>query len=181
MWRERGEMLETRSERYHYQGGVGFASWCYLQVYRGAGDDVVVVVCSEDPQNPGTAITNWAEHLAYAIWREEGQPRYFCWIEHYPESTHPGDEATCDLVQFRRRAGGEFYDPQWQHVGCAAAEKLTQQEDLTALPEHWRSIAPPSPWLNCRRCGQDLGAGEVLAGAGLCTSCQQQAARRGGV
>jgi hypothetical protein len=168
-------MLETRSERYHYTGGVGFPSWCYLQVYHGA-DEVVVVVCSEDPQNPGTAVTNWVEHLAYAIWREEGCPRYFCWIEHYPEAAHPGDEATCDLVRFYQRAAGDFYDPQWQHVECAAAEALTQQEGLRALPEHWRSIALQQLYLSCRRCGQALRAGEVLAGAELCTVCHQHTA-----
>src|SRR5947209_6056123 len=123
-------MLETRAERYHYKGGVGFPPWCYLHIYHAAVDDVAVVVCWEDPQNPGTSVTNWAAHLASAIWREEGCPRYFCWIEHYPEATHPGDGATCDLVQFYQRADGEFYDPQWQNVGCAAAEALTHQEGL---------------------------------------------------
>src|SRR5215470_19803845 len=85
--------------RYDYKGFWSCDSCCDIEVHR-RNDGKYVFVATELPDNPGTSVTNFAEHLATAMRRQYGlKPEEVIWIEHYPEAKDRRKE-DFDLVRF---------------------------------------------------------------------------------
>jgi hypothetical protein len=71
--------------RYNYKG-FWCDSVCDIEVNR-RNDGKYVFVVTEPPNNPGTSMTNYGEHLATAVRRQHGlKPGDLIWIEHHLES-----------------------------------------------------------------------------------------------
>ena len=80
-------------------------------------------IATELPDNPGTSITNYAEHLASAL---RGQyrlkPEEQIWIEHYPEAKDRREDF--DLVRFSGTEGDSFRNPVWTRITEHAVDEL---------------------------------------------------------
>jgi hypothetical protein len=95
---------------------------------------MVVVIASELADNPGTSVTNWAEHLVTAACRQYGfDPSRILWIEHYPDRRTPGKtqrdpifEEHFDLVSFHRE-DTRFSRPTWTRITRRQVETLLGQ------------------------------------------------------
>ncbi len=161
-------MQQVQSSRHCFQGPTGGAAWCDVTVYRGT-DRSIVIVCAECPDNPGISITNYAEELALQLWHRLDRPAIFSWIEHYPAESRPQHNESFDQVSFRFQEA-RFVDVQWRPISRAALTVLLAGPGVAGQPD-WHSIRLPALVLDCRRCEQPLGAGELLAGAGLCAAC----------
>lgn len=110
----------------------------YLPEDLGASLDAPVVLCSELPENPGTSVTNAAEHLAAEVIAAHGlEKRPPIWVEHYPRSEaerQAGLKETFDLVIFEDHdvrevlKGGEWRrtigEPTWRTLDRASVEAL---------------------------------------------------------
>jgi hypothetical protein len=100
--------------RYNYKG-----FWCDsvydIEVNR-RNDGKYVFVVTEPPNNPGTSVTNYGEHLATAVRRQHGlKPGDLIWIEHHLESKdHP--EEVFNLVRFLGMEGDSFRSPVWTRI-----------------------------------------------------------------
>ena len=55
--------------------------------------DAPVVICSEQPSNPGDSITNSAEVIAAGVIRANELLTPLVWIEHWPEESTEGQES----------------------------------------------------------------------------------------
>lgn len=90
-------------DRFEFRGFHGCQCFCSLEIVP-ATDGHKVVIATELQDNPGTSITNVAEHLASAVCDRFGiDPEKLVWIETYGYPA-PGDrERTFDLVTFRKR------------------------------------------------------------------------------
>jgi hypothetical protein len=121
-----------------YRGYHGSPSQCRIRLYEHAsGDGRVVVIATELPSNPGTSITNRAEHLAGEVCRRYSlDPARLLWIEHYPDRRVLGRklrdpllEEHFDVVSFHRE-GAVFSKPKWTRLRREQVERLIGQ----ALP-----------------------------------------------
>lgn len=137
-------------ERFQYRGFHGCRCVCSLEILS-LGDGRTAVIATELQDNPGTAITNVAEHLASEVCDRFGiEPEKLVWIEHYgyASSVTVGRERTYDRVSFRVRKAdafqgsaavlrskpdgwpGYFEEPQWRPM----------------KDEDWRELGlPPRP------------------------------------
>jgi hypothetical protein len=121
---------------FHYSGYFGCASRCRLRWIRRehAGQIKVVVIATELPDNPGTSITNRAEHLASEICRCFGvDPSELILVEQYPSSSARRHALRgslraerFDLVAFELE-GGTFKRPKWIPVRKELVESLIGQ------------------------------------------------------
>ncbi len=161
-------MRKTWEGTHQFRGLTGALAWCRIAVYRGE-DGSVVVICSEQPDNPGTSVTNYAEHLARELWERENRPLLYSWIEHYPAEARPNHGESYDLVTFQV-AGDEFDDVIWRPRTRAAVEKLLQSDGSHDHAE-WQSLRAAGLVLHCIRCSCPLGASEVIAGSQMCMRC----------
>ena len=89
------------SQEYRYKGIGGCNCICGLQRGRNPQTRQNFIILTELPENKGTSITNWIEHLATQVVQEFGlDPTDTTIIEHYPErgeyETFP---ETWDLVR----------------------------------------------------------------------------------
>jgi hypothetical protein len=106
-------------DRYPYRGFHGCDASCKLEILS-LVDGRTAVIATEVKNNPGTSITNCAEHLAYWVCIEfEIDPLRLIWIEHYgyPSETGPHIPRTYDLVQFHILPAGHdavFAHPAWR-------------------------------------------------------------------
>jgi hypothetical protein len=83
-----------------------------------------VFVATELPDNPGTSVTNYAEHLATAMRRQYGlKAEEVIWIEHYPEAKDRRKE-DFDLVRFVGIEGDSFRNPVWTRITEQAVDEL---------------------------------------------------------
>jgi hypothetical protein len=57
--------------RYNYKG-FWSDSYCDIEAHRRSDGKYVFVIATEVPDNPGTSVTNYAEHLATAMGRQYG-------------------------------------------------------------------------------------------------------------
>ena len=109
--------------RYHYKEFRGCDSCCDIEVHR-RGDGKYVFVATELHDNPGTSVTNFAEHLATAMRRQYGlKPDEVIWIEHYPEAKNRRKE-DFDLVRFLGMEGESFRTPVWTRITEQAVDDL---------------------------------------------------------
>jgi len=109
--------------RYNYKGFWNCDSFCDIEVHR-RGDGKYVFVATELPDNPGTSVTNFAEHLATAMRSRYGlKPEDVIWIEHYPEAKNRRKE-DFDLVRFLGTEGDSFRSPVWTRITEQAADEL---------------------------------------------------------
>ena len=109
--------------RYHYKGFWGCDSCCEIEVHR-RSDGKYVFIATELPDNPGTSVTNYAEHLATAMRTQYGlKPEEVIWIEHYPEAKDRRKE-DFELVRFIAAEGESFRSPVWTRITEEAADEL---------------------------------------------------------
>ena len=117
---------------HHYRANLGWRAKCDLEILR--HPDFVLVIASERNDNPGTGVTNWAEHLATEVCRVyDVPPRSLVWVEHYPD--HPLDPEHWDLVRFHWVGGpkGQFARPQWARLNDGQLRDL-RSGNLPELP-----------------------------------------------
>ena len=108
--------------RYNYKG-FWSDSYCDIEAHR-RSDGKFIFVATELPDNPGTSVTNYAEHLATAMLRQYGlKPADVIWIEHYPKSKDHQKE-DFDLVRFLDIEGDSFRSPVWSRITEQAVEDL---------------------------------------------------------
>ena len=112
---------------------MGLRSCCDIEVHRGS-DGKHVFIATEVPENRGTSITNYAEHLATAMRKQYClKPEDVIWIEHYPEAKDRRMESF-DLVRFVV-LGDTFRTPVWTRITEQAVDQLIagkrSLEDLT--------------------------------------------------
>ena len=106
-------------DRYLYHGHHGCEAWCQLEILP-LPNGRTAVIATEVKDNPGTSITNCAEHLAYWVCLEfEIDPSQLIWIEYYgyPSETAPKVPRTYDLVRFDILPAGHdavFARPAWR-------------------------------------------------------------------
>jgi hypothetical protein len=87
-------------------------------------DGKYVFVATELPDNPGTSVTNFAEHLATAMRSQYRlKPDHVIWIEHYPEAKGRRKE-DFDLVRFLGMEGDAFRTPVWTRITEQAVDEL---------------------------------------------------------
>jgi hypothetical protein len=107
--------------RYNYKG-FWSDSYCDIEAHR-RSDGKYVFVATELPDNPGTSVTNFAEHLATAMCKQHRlKPENVIWIEHYPETERR--KGVFDLVRFLRMEGDSFQGPVWTRITEQAVEDL---------------------------------------------------------
>jgi len=109
--------------RYDYKGFWNCDSRCDIEAHR-RSDCKYVFVATELPDNPGTSVTNFAEHLATAMRSQYGlKHEEVIWIEHYPEAKGRRKE-DFDLVQFLAVEGESFRTPVWTRITEQAVSDL---------------------------------------------------------
>ena len=109
--------------RYDYKGFWNCDSCCDIEVHR-RSDGKYVFVATELPDNPGTSVANFAEHIATAMRRQCGlKPAEMIWIEHYPEAKNRRKE-DFDLVCFLAIEGDSFRTPVWTRITEQAVHEL---------------------------------------------------------
>jgi len=117
-------LIESRP--FDYVGYHGCHSRCDLRVF--TDETAYLVIATERDDNPGTSVTNMAEHLAWAVWRYLECPAAFTWIEHYRDRAlfggRPQFKETFDIVTFKRDARGRFFSPDWRPVTKSEIERL---------------------------------------------------------
>jgi hypothetical protein len=106
---------------------------CRIRVYQLASD-IIVVIATEMPDNPGASITNAAEILATEMRRWFVIPGGgLFWIEHYQDramiADRPQQKESFDRVLFRWD-GEQYDDPDWkpfsrEHLETLIGEPLT--------------------------------------------------------
>jgi hypothetical protein len=130
--------------RYNYKG-----FWCDsvydIEVNR-RNDGKYVFVVTELPNNPGTSVTDYGEHLATAVRRQHGlNPADLIWIEHHQETKdHP--EEVFNLVRFLGMKGDSFRSPVWTRIteqvvkdliaGLREVEDLLPRRDYDRRARH---------------------------------------------
>ena len=123
-------MRKTWDGVFPYRGYHGCSSRCRLRVYEESGKPPVVIA-TEREDNPGTSITNMAEHLATAVWQMLERPEHgLVWIEHYQDRALIGGKPLFkeefDSVTFTSTCHG-FTDPRWKPISKAEVETLIGQ------------------------------------------------------
>lgn len=107
-------------DRFHFLGLHNRPSCCRLHVFQERPErPCSVVVVTELDDNPGTSVTNAAEHLATVVCDLYTlDPERLRWIEHYPR--RKGCKSEFDWVVFKRQYIGfptthpvVFDDPTW--------------------------------------------------------------------
>ena len=117
-------------DRFAYKGSWKCDCVCRLEIIPLA-DGRTAVIATELPDNPGTSVTNAAEHLAEEVCRlYEIAAEKLVWIETYGYESPTRTPRTFDLVTFVRPAGRriplrpgdrhqEFEQPRWQPMSDA--------------------------------------------------------------
>ena len=124
---------------YKFKGFWGCRSRCGLEVIRHRSFDLVIA--TEMADNPGTSVTNVAEHLATAVCKDWGIPaRSLVWVEHYPKRDSDFEpyvpDESWDLVQFYLDpAQGRFANPVWFRLS-------EEQMDLLRAGSKPRELTP---------------------------------------
>jgi len=133
--------------RYNYKGFWGCDSCCDIEVHR-RSDGKYVFIATEVPENRGTSITNYAEHLATAMRKQYGlKPEDVIWIEHYTEAKDRRMESF-DLVRFAV-VGDCFRTPVWNRITeYAIADLIAGKRNVEDLiPERVKAPIGRSKWL----------------------------------
>lgn len=93
-----------RIPRFEYPGFHGCRSGCGLEIVP-LPDGRTLVIATERADNPGTSVTNVAEHLASFVCDRFGiDPDKLVWVEHYGYGNCLSPERAYDRVTFQRRA-----------------------------------------------------------------------------
>ena len=127
------------SYRHPYHNHVGQPAVCHIREY--VVGILVVIVCSEVPDNPGTSVTHMAEQIATAVWHDVAQPPLtrFLWIEHYGDRGRSNGVTTrtetFDLVTFQHNvATSQLEAPDWRRITQADVEALIGEAWVTVEP-----------------------------------------------
>jgi hypothetical protein len=114
-------MTKQRDDIHPYPGYGRPAGRCRIRVY--TDGQVVIVVCTEQPNNPGPSITEVAEYLATSVWEHAGRPTHMYWIEHYA----PGVLELSDsfsLITFHQSPELGLSSPSWHSLTRAEVEAI---------------------------------------------------------
>jgi hypothetical protein len=96
--------------RYDYQG-FWSNSFCDIEVHRRT-DGKYVFVATELRDNPGTSVTNFAEHLATAMCKQHRlKPEDVIWIEHYPEAKDSRKDSTLFVFPLKKTLSAPRFGP----------------------------------------------------------------------
>lgn len=127
-------MEQTFDDRFDYLGLNRRPSWCWLELWEGAGKPPVVIVTNPSSADSGTSITHFAEQLAALVCRRfHLEPRALIWIECYErrggemavrELSRQSCRSDFDRVYFQVQPDGTLSQPEWQPFGLAQAESL---------------------------------------------------------
>lgn len=117
--------LVADNPRYEYPGLHPRAGWghCRMRIYRGE-DGRVLALATEQPDNHGTSITNWAEHLADRIYRQLGQPDGYAFIEHYPPYSAREADENYSLVRYFVSEHSGPRGTSWYYLGRSRVEQM---------------------------------------------------------
>lgn len=112
--------------RYDYKGFWNCDSRCDIEAHRRSDGKYVFVATqlprNRVPDNPGTPVTNFAEHLATAMHRQYGlKPDDVIWIEHSREAKDRRKE-DFDLVRFLGIEEDSYRTPVWSRITEQAAD-----------------------------------------------------------
>jgi len=147
-------MNKALDTRYSFFGMHGYPSLCHLRVYVPVpreAKQVLIVLVTQHPDNPGTSITNFAEELAAEVWKLLECPTEMVWIENYEASStgtfrQPGDWLLDERflrIEFETTphvGGGTplFSCPCWLEVSRQEVETLIGQPifPIVARPAH---------------------------------------------
>jgi len=123
--------MKTHDYTYYYRGYWSDGGKCRICVYQEDGH-VLVVICSQLPDNENTSVTNMAEYLAAEVVEEHNLPTPLVWVEHYPE--HEGGIGEYFLVWFSSweptevRLGGVWRyrmgSPRWSSLCFEEVESI---------------------------------------------------------
>ncbi|MEM2355981.1 MAG: hypothetical protein QXO00_06660 [Candidatus Bathyarchaeia archaeon] len=124
-------MRLIRDEIYHYKGFNGCEGICRIRVYE-EPNQPYVIIATQLPENEGTSITNFAEHLAAQISLQLEHPeRGIRWIEHYPEGSRKSSLARSLMGETFSEVRFVFdpplrnlKDPRWRFLACPHKEKV---------------------------------------------------------
>lgn len=120
-----------------YSGFHGCRSICDLELIT-LSDGRTVAIVTERADNPGTSITNIAEHLASWVCNQfQIDPDRLVWIEHYGFASTPIAERTFDLVKFSRLPAGRMA---WS---MPPGETLLRQTPAHFHRPRWRTMTDP--------------------------------------
>ena len=122
---------------YQYPGFHECPSHCDLEILRRSVTPLVI--CTELADNPGTSVTNMAEHLATRVYEDDPSmaPEHLIWVEHYLERSAGRGRVfpeTWDLVTFRRRSGRVFGGPTWRRLTAEQVTELRRAVGAASLP-----------------------------------------------
>jgi hypothetical protein len=121
-----------------YKDAGGRPARCRVRIYLPDDmRDAPVVICSEQPNNPGGSITNSAEVIAAGVIQANELPTPLGWIEHWPEESTDSGEESFELVvlssyKVEERASylGEMRawigDATWKPLDRASVEILVE-------------------------------------------------------
>lgn len=115
--------------RYQFPGfDPSLESFCDIDVTV-LPDGTAFVICSEDPENPGTSVTNAAEAIATQLCQQQPtiDPTKLVWIERYPpRGPYQLTPESFDLVTFAiaDRAGHFVANPKWQPLSEQQVQAL---------------------------------------------------------
>lgn len=126
--------MSRKIDRFEFRGFHGCRCICDLEIIQIVNRRTVVIAIERE-DNPGTSVTNLAEHLASYVCDSFGiDPEHLVWIEYYgyPDQVNPRRPRDYDLVTFSRRIPepmqwseavlrskpngwpGHFHEPQWR-------------------------------------------------------------------
>lgn len=119
---------------FEYPGFQGCRSVCDLELIP-LSDGRTVAIVTERVDNPGTSVTNIAEHLASWVCHQfHIDPDRLVWLEHYGYASTPIPERTFDLVKFSRLPAGSM---SWSVL---SSETLSRQTPAHFHRPRWRTM-----------------------------------------
>lgn len=90
-----------------------------------------IFICTEVSDNEGGSISILNDWLAPMVWKREGSPKEFVWIEHIPQGVSGSEQDTFSIVTFGRSM--EFEMERWLFPSWTPIS-LSEVEDLVGNP-----------------------------------------------
>lgn len=119
---------------FEYPGFQGCRSVCDLELIP-LSDGRTVAIVTERADNPGTSVTNIAEHLASWVCHQlHIDPDRLVWVEHYGYAGTMSRERTFDRVEFSRLPAGS------RSWSVSPGETLSRQTPAHFHQPHWSAM-----------------------------------------
>lgn len=122
------DVIDVARLRLTYDGYGGCESWCDVLVERGT--EAYVVTVTEEPDNPGTSVTNAAETIATEVAQRVMPgtvPVEDLWfVERYERPS----ETTLDRVRFTWDDDRRASEPRWTVLGAEGYAALRKEAGI---------------------------------------------------